>query len=225
MPLTTSRKPIKLVETGFDTLYLSAVLLCALLLLLGSNAGSDRWQFGLMALILGTGDAFHLVPRIGAMWSKEPARYTALLGIGKLIASITMTVFYVVLWHVGVKHYAHVFPGYMTIVVLVLAAMRIVLCLLPQNCWVSEAPPLKWAIWRNIPFFVLGMLAAALFAVGRLEGDAAFSYLWIAVLLSFACYLPVVLFASRYPKVGMLMLPKSSFYVAIVLVGFSLSGA
>lgn len=50
--------------------------------------------------------------------------------------------------------------------------------------------------------------------------DAAFRWLWLTVVLSFACYLPVVLFADTVPAVGMLMIPKSCAYVWTVLIGF-----
>ena len=225
MQLNAKKKSIKLIETVFDLLYLGTVLISAVLLCLGAERGSPRGQFGLMALILVIGDGFHLIPRIYAMWDRKAKPYTALLGVGKLIASVTMTVFYVILWDVGAKRYAEIVPSQMTGVVFALAALRIVLCLLPQNRWTSENPPLKWAIWRNVPFFGLGMLVMALFARDSLAGGGEFSYLWLAVLLSFVCYLPVVLFAGRNPKLGMLMLPKSCAYVAIVLLGFSLPGA
>ncbi|MGI6169955.1 MAG: hypothetical protein ACOYI4_09745 [Christensenellales bacterium] len=222
MLLNTKRKPVKLIETIFDLLYLSTVLISGVLLCLGAQVGSTRWQFGLMALILGLGDAFHLVPRLYAMWDRKPSGHTAMLGIGKLVASLTMTVFYVILWNLGTAHYGSLLPPYMTPVVFALAALRIALCLFPQNRWMSKAQPRKWAIWRNIPFFILGMLVMALFAAGSFAGDNKFSYLWLAVLISFACYLPVVLFSGQNPKIGMLMLPKSCAYAAIVLIGFSL---
>ena len=39
-----------------------------------------------------------------------------------------------------------------------LSAARIVLCMMPQNDWLSASAPLSWGIWRNIPFALLGML-------------------------------------------------------------------
>jgi len=36
----------------------------------------------------------------------------------------------------------------------------------------------------------------------------AFSLAWLAILLSFGFYLPVVLYANKNPKIGMLMLPR-----------------
>lgn len=221
--LNAKRKPVKLMETIFDVVYLGTVLVSAVLLCLSANTGSLRWQFGLMALILGIGDSFHLVPRVCAFWDRGMKDYTAPLGIGKLVASITMTIFYVVLWHIGVSHYPNLAAGDLNLIIYILAALRIGLCLFPQNRWTSGNPPLKWAIWRNIPFFILGMAVMVLFASGTYAMRDGFSLMWVAILISFACYLPVVLFSERNPKIGMLMLPKSCAYAAIVLMGFSLA--
>jgi hypothetical protein len=44
----------------------------------------------------------------------------------------------------------------------------------------------------------------------------------IAIALSFVFYLPVVVWSNRYPKVGMLMLPKTCAYLWIVVMCCSL---
>ena len=56
--------------------------------------------FGIMAVILGLGDSFHLIPRAAALCTTGLESYTFQLGLGKLITSVTMTVFYVLLYHV-----------------------------------------------------------------------------------------------------------------------------
>jgi hypothetical protein len=223
MQPSARKKPIKLIETAFDICYLGTVLIAGALLLLGATAGSVRRSFGLMALILAAGDACHLIPRVFAMWDSRNRDYTASLGIGKLAASLTMTVFYIILWDIGTRLYPGVFPPHLTAAIYVLAAIRIALCLFPQNGWTSKRPRHRWAVLRNAPFLILGILVAALFAAGHFTGEGA-NYIWLAVLLSFASYAPVVLFSGRNPKVGMLMLPKSCAYAAIVLMGFSMPG-
>lgn len=102
-----------------------------------------------------------------------------------------------------------------------LALTRIALCLMPQNGWTSAAAPLSWGTYRNIPFAILGMLIVVLFyRSARDTQDSPFRHLWLTVVLSFACYLPVVLFADAVPAVGMLMIPKTCAYVWTVLIGF-----
>lgn len=57
--------------------------------------------FGITTLILGIGDSFHLVPRVIALVSGKGFEYFEVyLGIGKFITSITMTVFYVILYYI-----------------------------------------------------------------------------------------------------------------------------
>ena len=93
---------------------------------------------------------------------------------------------------------------------------------MPQNAWTSATPPLSWGIWRNIPFAILGALIVVLFfRSARERNDAPFRNLWLTVVLSFACYIPVVLFADAVPAVGMLMIPKTCAYVWTVLIGYN----
>ena len=80
-------------------------------------------------------------------------------------------------------------------------------------------PPLSWGIWRNIPFVILGALIVVLYYRSARQ-DRAFRLLWLAVVVSFGCYIPVVLFADTVPPVGMLMIPKTCAYVWAVVIGY-----
>ena len=62
-----------------------------------------RTWMGLAVLILGFGDAFHLVPRIMDHFSSDD--FTTALGVGKLITSITMTIFYVLVYCIGCTYF------------------------------------------------------------------------------------------------------------------------
>ena len=188
----------------------------------GSGGELQYRLFGAMAITLGCGDAFHLIPRAVALCTTGLESYTAALGIGKLITSITMTAFYVLLYDVWCCRYRITGKKGLTIAVWTLAALRVVLCLMPQNAWTSAEAPLSWGIYRNIPFTILGALIVVLFYRSAKEtGDRPFRFLWLTVVISFGCYLPVVLFADRIPAVGMLMIPKTCAYVWTVLIGFN----
>ncbi len=132
-----------------------------------------------------------------------------------------MTIFYVILYHIGKRRYG-LHSRALTGAVYALAAARIGLCLFPQNAWLSANPPLSWGIWRNVPFALLGALVIVVFLRGaRQAGDRAFRWMWLAIVLSFAFYIPVVLWADIVPLVGMLMIPKTCAYVWVVWMGFS----
>jgi len=220
--LYETKKTVKLAETIFDIAYLSIVSISACLLLTyTASVGSLQWKFGWLTLLLAVGDAFHLIPRIKAMWNPKLTNHMTALGIGKMISSITMTLFYFGLWHIGTGFYGK-YNQYLNVVVVFLVVIRIIFCLLPKNNWISGERSSRWALWRNLPFFLLGVTVMTLFAVGAAGNTTGFGLLWLVLLISFACYLPVVLYSNRYPKVGMLMIPKSCAYIAIVLMGFSL---
>lgn len=207
-------------ETIFDILYLATVITLGIGMIKGSGGRKQYLLYGIMAVTLGCGDAFHLVPRAVALCTSGLQNYTAALGIGKLITSITMTVFYVLLYYVWRARYQVSGKNALTASVWILSASRIILCLMPQNAWTSSNAPLSWGIYRNIPFAVLGLLITVLFfrSAGEKE-DRPFRFLWLTVVLSFACYIPVVLFAETVPAVGVLMIPKTCAYVWTVVIG------
>ena len=209
-------------ETLFDAVYLVTVVTLGIIMIKGSKGRRQYLLFGIMAVTLGFGDAFHLVPRAIALCTTGLESYTAALGIGKLITSVTMTIFYVLLYYVWRARYEITGKTGLTAAVWGLAAVRVLLCLMPQNEWTSPDAPLSWGIFRNIPFALLGAIVVVLFfrSAGK-NGDRSFRLLWLTVVLSFGFYIPVVLFADAVPLIGMLMIPKTCAYVWTVLIGFN----
>ena len=132
-----------------------------------------------------------------------------------------MTIFYVLLSYVWRRRYQVQGGSGLTAGVYLLAILRIVLCMMPQNQWLSANPPLSWGLWRNIPFALLGLVIIVLFyRSAKSRGDRAFRWMWLTILLSFGFYIPVVLWAEIVPMVGMLMIPKTCAYVWTVLIGY-----
>ncbi len=209
------------IEVIFDILYLAIASLIGLYLLFTSNGITLRILAGLMALALAGGDAFHLIPRIHVINTGREELYRRSLGIGKQITSITMTVFYVMLWHIAQSLYGFNLFTLWIFVIYTLAIIRIVLCLMPQNRWIDRYPPISWGIYRNIPFFMMGVIIAFVFFQNR-DLVPAFYWTWLAILLSFGFYLPVVLYANKNPKIGMLMLPKTLMYVWLLVMCLSI---
>lgn len=211
-----------IMEPIFDIGYLITVISIGIQMI-RKSAGRNRQftLFGWMAVILGCGDAFHLVPRVIALLTTGLADYTVPLGFGKSVTSITMTIFYVILYHVWRVRYQVKEHTSLSAAVYLLAAIRILLCFMPQNEWLSANPPLNWGIYRNIPFAMLGALIIVLFyRSAKAAGDTAFRWMWLAIVVSFGCYIPVVLFAEKIPLMGILMIPKTCAYVWSVLIGF-----
>ncbi len=209
------------VETVFDAVYLITVITLGIIMIRKNNGRRQYWLFGIMAVVLGLGDSFHLVPRALALCTTGLENYTIALGIGKLITSITMTIFYILLYYVWRNRYRITGKNGLTAVVYLLSALRILLCLFPQNGWLRANPPLTWGIYRNIPFALFGLLIIILFyQEAKKQNDTAFRYMWLTIVLSFGFYIPVVLWAEVIPMIGMLMIPKTCAYVWTVLIGY-----
>lgn len=210
-----------IMETVFDIVYLTTVILVGITMIRKSGGNRQYLLFGIMAVTLGAGDAFHLVPRAYALCTTGLSQFTAALGIGKLITSMTMTVFYVLLYYVWRIRYHIQGRNPLTAAVWLLAAARLLLCLFPQNGWTRTDAPLSWAILRNLPFAALGLLIILLFfRSARAAEDRPYRFMWLTIVLSFAFYIPVVLWADAMPLIGMLMIPKTCAYVWTVLIGF-----
>ena len=91
----------------------------------------------------------------------------------------------------------------------------------PQNKWLVADAPVTWAIYRNIPFALLGILIIVLFFVSAKKNqDQEYRFMWLTIVVSFAFYIPVVLWADSVPAIGFLMMPKTCAYVWTVLIGF-----
>jgi hypothetical protein len=210
-----------IMETLFDVAYLSTILFLGIRMVTQTRAEKQYRLFGVMAVVLGAGDAFHLVPRAYALNTVGLNNMLVALGTGKLITSITMTVFYVILYHVWRMRYYITERRGLTAAVYGLAILRIALCLFPQNGWTSADPSLTWGILRNIPFALLGLVVIVLFyQSARSAGDRDFRWMWLTIVLSFSFYIPVVLFADTVPIIGALMIPKTCAYVWTVYIGY-----
>ena len=109
-----------------------------------------------------------------------------------------------------------------TIIIHILAVIRIVLCLSPKNQWIEEIPSYRWGIYRNIPFIIEGIMVMFLFIQYGNVLTASLNLMWLGILLSYLFYIPVVLWVHKYPMLGMLMLPKSCVYIWIVCMGLGI---
>ena len=154
-------------ESAFIVLYLLFAAVSGVLLLVRADGRIGR-RMGAAALILGAGDAFHLVPRVLDHFSSGDL--TAALGIGKLVTSLTMTVFYVLLYYIWSGVFCERKGKRLTAAVWLLAALRLALCLLPQNGWLRNSADVLWGTVRNVPFTALGIIVMALFFRTRRRG-------------------------------------------------------
>lgn len=201
-------------ESSFDILYLFFAVISGCAILRRARNRTEKLM-GLAALILGCGDAFHLVPRVLNYFVSGD--FTAALGIGKLVTSITMTVFYILLYYIWLGVYREQEKRGITFTLWGLAILRVVLCLFPQNGWLQNSSDMTWGILRNIPFVLIGGIICRLYWQNRAK-ERTFRLVWLYVLLSFLFYIPVAVGAGAVPVLGMLMLPKTVCYILLIVV-------
>ena len=152
-----------IIETLFDVCYLVSVITIGIRMVKSSKNSRQFKLFGWMAIVLGAGDSFHLIPRMIALCTTGLENFTVALGLGKWITSVTMTLFYVLLYYVWRERYEIKGQKNLTIAVYLFATIRIALCMMPQNNWLSADAPRSWGIYRNIPFVVIGLITIVLF--------------------------------------------------------------
>lgn len=211
-----------IIETLFDVCYLVSVITIGIRMVKSSKNSRQFKLFGWMAIVLGAGDSFHLIPRMIALCTTGLENFTVALGLGKWITSVTMTLFYVLLYYVWRERYEIKGQKNLITAVYLFAAIRIALCMMPQNNWLSADAPRSWEIYRNIPFAVIGLITIVLFYTSaKQNNDTAFKWMWMTIVLSFGFYIPVVLWANTIPMIGMLMIPKTCAYVWTVIIGYN----
>lgn len=186
-------------------------------------AGRFIWAFALLAL----GDTGHVGFRVLAyalggldaqpVWLGVPV---SLVGLGALATAITVTFFYVIALDAWRLRFQKTF-GWFEILLLAAAVVRLGLMALPQNEWGNVVPPQPWSTVRNLPLMLQGLgLAYLILRDARAAGDRTFHWIGVSILVSYACYTPVILFVQQAPLVGMLMIPKTLAYVAIAFLGY-----
>ena len=174
-------------------------------------------MFGGMALLLGFGDAFHLIPRVLAHLTENGfEKYNAMLSIGQLITGITMTLFYV-LFFLYYRQRSEDKSKLKLIIVLSLVLIRLILLVLPQNNWGGESNYL-FGIIRNIPFAILGGFIIVWCFKNRNKDGLKYTSECITV--SFICYLIVVIGANFVKALGAFMMPKTIAYILLIIIGY-----
>lgn len=204
-----------LIEPLFDIAYLGLVIALGIRLFLEKNKSAKR--FSLMTLLLGLGDAFHLIPRVISHLS--PGGFEAhisLLSWGELMTGITMTLFYL-LFYYYYRELSKDDNRNKTLVVYALVALRIALLLLPQNEWGTKGN-YTFGLIRNIPFAILGILL--ILWTWKYRKTPGLQYTAPLIFASFLFYLPVVIGARFIPALGALMIPKTVAYIFLVVVGY-----
>jgi hypothetical protein len=219
-------------EISFNVCYLIAVwgLVIAMARRRYTAGPQDRaaarlvmWAFFLLAL----GDTGHVGFRVLAyalgdleLGFDVLGQQIGLVGLGAMATAFTVTLFYVLMLYVWRARFRGEF-GWFERSLLAAAVVRIGLMLLPGNRWNSVVPPQPWSIYRNLPLMLQGLgVAYLILRDARRTRDRAFIWIGVLVLISYASYIPVVLFVQQVPLLGMLMIPKTVAYLGIGFLAY-----
>lgn len=218
----TPRVP-DLMEAVFDTCYLLFDLIAGMLFFAFSHGSPLFLLYGILTWTLCFGDAFHLVPRVLRAVKGSNEKMERQLGIGLQISSITMTIFYILLLYIWKQtFYEMTAPVMLEILIWVSAAVRIVVCMLPQNNWCGKEGNRKLSVIRNAVFAVTGICVIVLYVMSGNTYGYHMTRMAAAIVVSFGCYLPVTLLSKKMPKIGMLMIPKTCAYIWMIVMGLQL---
>ncbi len=218
------------VEVVFNLAYLAAVwgIVIAMARHRARVAPADRrvaqlgrWAFFLLAL----GDTGHVGFRVLAYAQGDLGATTTLfgrqigwVGLGALATAITVTLFYVLMLEMWQARYRQPY-GWFGGLLFAAALLRLALMIPAVNQWNSVVPPQPWSIIRNLPLTLLGLGVAYLFLRDALRThDRPFVWVGALIVVSYAMYIPVILFVQQMPAVGMLMIPKTLAYVGVAMV-------
>lgn len=211
------------VEVVFNIAYLITIwaLVIAMARRSGRLAPQNRrvgrlflWAFAL----LGLGDTGHVGFRVVAYAMGGIEKNMGLVGTGMLTTAVTVTVFYVLMVAVWKERFNKSY-SFFSWLLFAAAAVRLAILAFPANNWGGAAPP-EWSLYRNIPLMVQGVGVLVLMLLDGLKhGDRLMRNVAYAILISYACYTPVILF-SGIPLVGMLMIPKTLAYLAIAIMAY-----
>ena len=220
------------IEVSFDLAYLIVIwaLVGAMVRRRAHVRPEDRRVAWLMLnafALLALGDTGHVGFRVLAYARGDMAAQVSflgtrvgVLGLGVAATAVTVTLFYVLMLAAWRARFDRQY-GPFGHLLLASAVVRLVLVTLPANQWDNLVPPQPWAVIRNVPLLIQGLGVAYLIVRdARASGDRAFWWIGIMILVSFACYMVVVLFVERAPLIGMLMIPKTVTYVVAGLLAY-----
>ena len=156
-----------------------------------------------------------------------------LFGVGFVMTNITMTYFYVALFHAWAKLYGNNYSTkknvkFYFIIVYICFLIRIFLILLPYNHWFDYEPPLDFGfdfrIITAIPLYIIGFLTVGFMfkhSKTELQNPSNINPDWsrgnynasICYIVSFICFSFTVFLVVYIPLMGLFMIPKTIAYL------------
>ena len=194
-----------------------------------------KWTF-LAYFLLGFGDLFHLGLRIivyFAGWGPDDHLTNLFIGSGYVITGISMTYFYIAIFHAWAKLYGEKYstPLKVKIFTAVLYSafiVRLILMALPYNRWYEGISTVDFGfdfrIITSLPIYVIGLITVYLLIRDSIAEKKHTTGIdpeinkgnYIAALwyiISFLTYSITNFFVAFFPLTGLFMIPKTIAYL------------
>jgi len=214
-------------EVIFDVFYLVAIWTIVYLMWKKKGNLEDSTKrigelFLLAFFLLALGDTGHVGFRVVAYALGGLEANEMLVGLGSFVTAVTVTFFYMIvaeIWRVRFNKERNILWWSF----IVIGFLRLIIMLPTGNGWGTSPTPFNWSLARNIPLMIQGIGIAIFILRDSIKTKDTFSRnisIWIFV--SYACYLPVILFVNKVPMLGMLMMPKTLAYLAVAVIAYKL---
>jgi len=201
------------------------------------KARDAAWKWNFLAyFLLGFGDLFHLGFRIYifiAGYGPDDHFTNLFIGLGYIISGLTMTYFYIAVFHGWAKTYGTTYSTpkkikLYTVIIYIAFILRFILMMLPYNRWYEGDATVDFGfdfrIITAIPLYIIGILAVfLLFSHSRAEAkdlkgidpirNKGNFYASIWFLVSYITYTITLLLVAIYPLTGLFMIPKTIAYL------------
>lgn len=214
-------------EIVFDVLYLATIWVVVYLMWKKKGNLEDSTKrigqlFLLAFFLLALGDTGHVGFRVIAYALGGLEANEMLVGLGSFVTAVTVTFFYMLVAEIWRVRF-HKERNLLWWSFIVIGFLRLIIMIPTGNAWGTSPTPFNWSLARNIPLMIQGIGIAILILRDALKTKDTFSRniaIWIFV--SYACYLPVILFVNQIPMLGMLMMPKTLAYLAVAFIAYTL---
>lgn len=210
----------KIIEPILHIAYLIPLLIMGGYLLKNSIGQKVYKAFGSFALILALADSIYLLPRMYSILTTGIEDNLHIIGWGRMGNAIIVTILYLVLYDIYNLRYSKRKNASLDKLMFGVAAIRIIICLLPMNKWFDEIPSSTFALLRFVPLAILALFIIFLiYYHSNKFNDLSFKIICILTLVSIIFAEPYIYNIHGTGVLIQLIIRSISLY-SIIFVGY-----
>lgn len=207
-----------IIKSSFYVIFLLLSLVVGIRMLLNSKDNKIVWIFGIILLLLGLGEGFHLVPRIIEIFTNDFENIEEFIDSGRFIASISIVFVYLMLLWFGKAYYKESISKKHDLILYVLAGISVIFSLLFKT-----TNDTYLILLRNIPMIIIATTIIFHFKKQSfINEDKSLRFLWLALLAGLIFTIGFELLSPSNSLFIILMMPKTLMYIWVILMGYGL---